>query len=68
MTDGEKAIAVLKKMLEIVNEGEGVKVSLEADFGGNTATFLIDGWEHFHAGVPDGTFSEFLNSLYQNME
>ena len=65
LSPAEKCEAVLKRVLELVNETEGRRVTFEADcWGGNTLTVYVDD-AHSHTGVPDGTWEQLADNLYR---
>lgn len=54
---------ILRKLVELINKGH--VITLEADdFGENTLTLHIDDL-HTHCGVPDGSFDDLVESLYE---
>lgn len=59
----EKCEAILRKLVELANEGK--PIGFEQDFGGWTAT-ITKGKMHTHVGIPgkDGSFEILVNNLY----
>jgi hypothetical protein len=59
-----KCEAILRKMLDIVNEGHDIV--LEQDWGGNTLTIYVDE-THSHVGFPDDavTFGDMIRDLHE---
>ena len=69
MTTHEKCEAILKKVLEIVNEDNVEKtVMFSSDWGGNSMTITIDG-AHTHVELPepDGTWELLVENLYNTL-
>ena len=65
LTTAQKCEAILKKMLETVNEEKPIR--LEADcWGGNTLTIFV-GEAHTHCGVPDGEWEVLVDNLYNSL-
>ncbi len=66
MTTAEKCEAILRKMLDLANEGKPVTVS--QDFGDFTATIEVGG-NHTHIGVPaaDGSWELLVDNLYNSL-
>ena len=67
MTTQERCEAILRKMIELANEGTGV--AIDADMGDWTATvwkISQEGREHTHIGSPgfDGSFEDTIENLY----
>jgi hypothetical protein len=62
----DKCEAILRKMLEFANSGK--PVTLDEDWGGNSATIIVDGG-HTHVGIPgeDGTWEIFVDNLYNSL-
>lgn len=72
MTTGEKAIAILRKILDKCNEGK--EVSFKEDWGGYSATIYISDANyssHTHFGsICDDygqTIDEYVNQLYSTL-
>ena len=57
-----RAEGILRAILELTEQGRAVEFT--EDWGGNTLTIHIDD-AHSHVGVPDGSFDDLLESLYQ---
>lgn len=57
-----RAEGILRAILELTEQGRAV--AFTEDWGGNTLTIHIDD-AHSHVGVPDGSFDDLLESLYQ---
>lgn len=64
LSTAEKSEAVLKRVLEHVNETEGARVSFEADWQGNSITVFLDD-AHSHCGDPGGTWEELVDDLHR---
>ncbi len=69
MTTQEKCEAILKKMLELANEGK--PVTLEEDWGGFTGTICVANG-HTHVGGIDtedypATWEQFVDELYNSL-
>lgn len=67
MNTEQKAIAILKKMLEFANQDKPVTIA--EDWHSPFAATLIIGDSHTHIGMwqPDGTFEQFVDSLYNSL-
>lgn len=64
MTTADKCEAIVRKIVELCNEGK--PVGFEEDFGGNTLTIFVEKM-HTHVGVPDGDFDLLVDNLYNSM-
>ena len=65
MTTDEKCAAILKKILDTVNDcdKETSYVKFMQDWGGHSATIEING-SHSHVGWTDNTWDQYVDSLY----
>lgn len=63
LTDQDKCVAIVKRTLQLANEGKAVKI--EDDFGKFTATVCV-GHAHTHVGIPgsDGSFTQYVENLF----
>jgi hypothetical protein len=63
LTTQEKSEAILRKLVELANEGK--PIGFEKDFGNWTMT-VTKGKMHTHVGIPgkDGSFDILVNNLY----
>ncbi|HWQ54841.1 MAG TPA: hypothetical protein VN442_14235 [Bryobacteraceae bacterium] len=64
MTTQEKCEAILRKMLELANDGK--PVTLREDWGGNSAT-IAAGDSHTHVGFTDIPWEQFVDQLYNSL-
>jgi len=65
MTTDEKCAAILKKILETVNEGGRESyVAFRPDWDGYSATVEVNGG-HSHVGWTDHTWDQYVDLLYQ---
>jgi len=69
MTTQEKCEAILKKMLEIVNEDltKETQITLCQDWGGNSLTLYIKDM-HTHCGDPEDEWDVLVNNVYNALQ
>mgnify|MGYP003421688912 CR=1 FL=1 len=65
MTTEEKAIAIIKKMLELANEDKPVTIS--EDWKQPFAATVSVGNSHTHVGCSESTFEQFVDGLYNSL-
>lgn len=64
MTTQERSEAILKKILEMANNGN--KVAFEEDWGGNSLT-ISSNTAHTHVGDQDGSWESLVEGLYRSL-
>lgn len=64
MTQEEKAMAIILKIVESCNAGTPIEFS--EDFGGNSLTFRA-GENHTHFGYPDCDIDTLVDNMYNFM-
>lgn len=65
MTTEEKAIAIIKKMLELANRD--LPVTISEDWKQPFAATLTVGNAHTHVGWSESTFEQFVDGLYNSL-
>jgi RNase P subunit RPR2 len=65
MTTEEKAIAIIKKMLELANKDQPVTIS--EDWKNPFAATVTIGDSHTHVGWEESTFEQFVDGLYNSL-
>jgi hypothetical protein len=65
MTKKDRALAVLKRMASMVNDGH--VITLSRDMGGFSLTVSVDG-QHFHTFCGKRTEEELIEQLYSGLK
>ena len=69
MTNDKKAVAIIKRIVELANRG--YTISFSEDFGDFSLTVGMDGKDlntHFHTYQGYRTYEEMIEQLYQNLK
>lgn len=64
MRTSHKCVAIMRRIVELVNADE--QVAFTRDWGGNSLTVFTHG-THAHVGDPDGSFESMVDSLYHTL-
>lgn len=65
MTTEEKAVAIIRKILELANKDQPVTIS--EDWKQPFAATLTVGDAHTHVGWSESTFEQFVDGLYNSL-
>lgn len=65
MTTEQKAVAIIKKMLEFANKD--MPVTISEDWHNTFGATLTVGGSHTHVGWSESTFEQFVDGLYNSL-